>query len=91
VKIPEDFKLRLLQFLENIRVYRENHFLEEWRNAVITPIFKKGDRREPKNCRGIGILNTSCKIYSKFLNMKLQKYSELFMIETNNGFPKGRS
>ena len=42
---PEEFKLRLLQFLNNI--YRENRIPNEWRNAVITPIFKKGDRREP--------------------------------------------
>jgi len=58
---PEEFKLRLLQFLNN--VYRENCIPAEWRNAVITPIFKKGDRREPKNYRGISILNTCYKIY----------------------------
>jgi len=70
---PEEFKLRLLQFLNNI--YRENRIPDEWRDAVITPIFKKGDRRVPKNYRGISILNTCYKIYSKILNMKLQKYS----------------
>ena len=42
---PEEFKLRLLKFLNNI--YTENCIPNEWRNAVITPIFKKGDRREP--------------------------------------------
>jgi len=66
---PEEFKLRLLQFLNNI--YRANCIPDEWRNVVITPIFKKGDRREPKNYRGISILNTCYKIYSKILNMKL--------------------
>jgi len=60
---PEEFKLRLLQFLNNVRVYRENCIPVEWRKAVITPIFKKGDRREPKNYRGISILNTCYKIY----------------------------
>jgi len=69
---PVEFKLRLLQLL-NI-IYRENCIPNEWRNAVITPIFKKGDRREPKNYRGISILNTCYKLYSKILNMKLQKY-----------------
>jgi len=58
---PEEFKLRLLQFLNN--VYRENCIPVEWGNAVITPVFKKGDRREPKNYRGISILNTCYKIY----------------------------
>jgi len=60
-------------------------------NGVITPIFKKGDRREHKNYRGISILNTYYTIYSKILHMKLQNYSEVFMRETQNGFRKGRS
>jgi len=85
---PVEFKLRLLQFLNNI--YRENCVLNEWRNAVITPIFKKGDRRETRKCRGIGILNTCFKIYSKILNMKQRYYSEAFMTEAQNGFRKGR-
>jgi len=86
---PEEFKLRLLQFLNNI--YRENRFPNEWRNAVVTLKFKKGDRREPKIYRGISILNTCYKIYSKILSMELQKYSEVFMTETQSGFRKGRS
>jgi hypothetical protein len=37
---------------------------------VIT-IVKKGDRRDPKNYRGIIISNTSYKIYANILNKKL--------------------
>ena len=81
---PEEFKLRLLQFLNNI--YRENRIPDELRNAVTTPIFKKGDGREPINYRGISVLNTCYKIYSKILNIKLHKYSEVFITETQNGF-----
>ena len=40
------------------------------------PIFKKGDRRNPKNYRGISIINTCFKRYSKMLHMKLQNYWE---------------
>ena len=43
---PEEYKLMSLQILNNI--YRENHIPNEWRNVVVTPIFKKGDSREPK-------------------------------------------
>jgi hypothetical protein len=86
---PEEFKLRILQFLNN--KHRENRIQNEWRNALITPIFKNFNRKEPKNYRGISILNTCYNIYSKILNRKLQKYSEVFMTETQNGFRKGWS
>jgi predicted phosphoadenosine phosphosulfate sulfurtransferase len=46
---------------------------------------------DPENYRGINILNTCYKIYSKILNIKLQSYSEEFITETQNGFRKGRS
>ena len=78
--------LMYIEFVNNI--YRENRIPNEWRNAVITPTFKKGDRREPKNYTGISILNTCYKTYSKILNMKLQKYSEVFMTNTK-WIPKG--
>jgi len=86
---PEEFKLSLLQFLNNI--CRENCIPNEWRYDVMTQIFKKGDRRETKNYGGVSILNTCYKIHSKILNMKLQNYPEVFMTETKNGFRKGRS
>jgi hypothetical protein len=63
----------------------------EWRNAVVIAIFKKGDRRDPKNYRGISIHNNCYKVYSKIFNMKLQSYSEQFMTETQNRFRTGRS
>jgi hypothetical protein len=43
----------------------------ECRKAVVIPIFKKGDRRDPKNYRGISILNTRYKAYCKIINIKL--------------------
>jgi len=37
------------------------------------------------------LVSNCCKLYSKVLNMQLQKYSEVFMTETQNGFQKGQS
>jgi hypothetical protein len=50
---------------------------DDWRNAVITPIYENGERREPQNYRGY-------KIYCKILNMKLHKYGGRLMTETQN-------
>jgi hypothetical protein len=41
---PVEFKLRL-KFLNNI--YTKSCIPNEWRNAIVIPIFKKGDRRDP--------------------------------------------
>jgi hypothetical protein len=41
--VPKELKLRLLHFLNNI--YRENRIPDEWRNAAITPILKKGTQK----------------------------------------------
>jgi hypothetical protein len=62
---PEEFKLRFLQFFNNI--YTENCIQM---NGEIP--FQTGDRRGLKNYSVISILNTCCKIYSKILNTKLQ-------------------
>jgi len=70
---PEELKLRLLQFLG--RVYTKDCIPDEWRNAVVIQIFKKGDRRDPKNYRGISILNTCHKIYFNICNIKLESCS----------------
>jgi hypothetical protein len=51
---PEEFQVRLLQFLNNINT--ENCIQNEWRNAIVIPVFKKGDGRDPKNYNGISIL-----------------------------------
>jgi hypothetical protein len=85
----EKFKLRSLQFLNNI--YTEDCIPNEWRNTIVIPIFKKDIRRDPKKYIGINILNTCYKIYSKILNMKLQSYSEEFMTETHDRLRKRRS
>jgi len=62
---PVEFKLRLLQFLNNI--YRENHIPNEWRNAVITPYLRKVTEGNPKTTEEL-IFSTPAVSYTlKFL------------------------
>jgi hypothetical protein len=65
---PKEFEQRLLKFLNNI--YPKSTTPNERRNAIVIPVFKKGDKRDPQNYRGINIGNTCYKIYSKIRNDK---------------------
>jgi hypothetical protein len=54
-------------------------------------MYKKGDTGEPVNYRGINLLNTCYKIFSKILDGKFKSITEDFLVECQNGFRKGRS
>jgi hypothetical protein len=68
--VSVNFKLRLVNFLNNI--YANGTIPRRWNNATAVPIFKKGDKKDPKNYRGISLLNACYKIYAKILNGKLK-------------------
>jgi len=74
-----------LNFLNVCWIYGD--IPEEWRTAIVIPIHKKGDRNNPDNYRGIGLLNNEYKIYSKIIAKRLTAIAEVLQ----NGFRKGRS
>ena len=49
---------------------------EEWKEVIIVPIYKKGDRTYCTNYRGISLLSTTYKIATNFLLSKLTPYAE---------------
>lgn len=55
------------------KVWRGDSFPERWKEGMISPIFKKGDREKVNNYRGITILmNTAYKIYAMVLERRLK-------------------
>jgi hypothetical protein len=62
---PKEFKLRLQHFLNKIN--GENWIPGEWRNVIITPIFKKSGRREPKTTEELASLILVTRYTLKFL------------------------
>lgn len=64
---------------------------EEWKEALIIPLHKKGDKQLCSNYRGISLLNTVYKIFSKILLSRLNPYTESIIEEQQTGFMKGRS
>ena len=52
---------------------------DSMQEALVTPLFKKGDKTDPKNYRPISLLNTIFKTYEKILEKRLRAY-----VENNN-------
>jgi hypothetical protein len=82
------FKTRLLTFLNEIHVSWTA--LAEWNttSGIGLLVYKRGDRIDPNNDRGINLLNSCYKTYTKILHEKLRRYSETSLDETQSGFIK---
>jgi hypothetical protein len=47
-----------------IAIWNKKELPEEWKESVIVPIHKKGDKAECNNYRGISLLPTTYKIFT---------------------------
>jgi len=72
------------------KIWKEGGIPEEWTKGIISPIYKKGDRKEAKNYRGITLMDMAYKIYASILNRKMKKVAEERMEEGQFGFRTGR-
>ena len=53
------------------RILASGFFPTQWSDAVIIPVFKKGDPDDPKNYRGISLISCFCKLFTSILNPRL--------------------
>ncbi|WP_333764848.1 RNA-directed DNA polymerase, partial [Streptomyces sp. IBSBF 2390] len=63
----------------------------EWSLSMITPVYKKGDKKECKNYRGISVLNSAYKILSFILCERLKPYLHNIIGDYQCGFRPGKS
>jgi len=64
---------------------------EEWKESIIVPIHKKGDKRDCNNYRDISLLTTTYKILSSILLSRLIPYAEETTGDHQCGFRRSRS
>jgi len=66
-------------------------FLKNGGQLLLHKYTKNEIRNNPNNYRGISLLNTGYKIYSKIIAKRLTTIAEVLLLEEQNGFMKGRS
>jgi len=71
------------------KILAEGKIPEEWKTSMTLPMFKKGQRSNPENYRGITLLNATQKLLSKIVLDKLNAYSQIS--EEQQGFRPNRS
>ena len=72
-------------------IWNKEELLEEWKESIIVPIYKKGDKTECSNCRGILLLSSTCKMFSNILLSSLTPYAEENIGQHQGGFRRNRS
>lgn len=75
------------------KIWSEETTPNDWKKAIIIPIFKKGSRLCCQNYRGISLLLTAYKILAGIINDRVTAYSEENNIigTYQAGFRKGKS
>ena len=68
-------------------------FPSKLKEAKITPVYKKGDKKDIGNYRPISVLNFFSKLYEKAINVRLVSFleSQQLLSPTQFGFRKARS
>ncbi len=65
---------------------------QPWKDVVLLPLFKKGDRKQCDNYRGISLLSAAGKAFEKVIQLRLQQWAESrnMLPESQQGFRKNR-
>ena len=65
----------------------------DWRNANITAIFKKGDKKQPGNYRPVSLTSIVCKIMEQFMREAVMGHmtSNNLICKEQHGFLKGKT
>ena len=74
-----------------ISIWNMEEFPEEWKESIMVPIYKKGDKTDCNNYRGISLLPPTYKILSNILLSRLIPYAEEVTEDHQCGFRRNRS
>ena len=74
-------------------VFSRGYFPDAWTEGVIVPIYKKGDRNDVNNYRGITLVSAISKLFTSIINKRLTEWCDTNNIipDAQFGFRKGLS
>ena len=74
-----------------ISIWNKEELPDEWKESIIVPIYKKWDKTDCNNYRGISPLPTTYKVLSNILLSRLIPYAEEVIGDHQCGFRRNRS
>jgi hypothetical protein len=74
-----------------IYIWKKEELPEVWKESIIVPIYKKGDKTDCNNYRGTSLLRTTYKLLSNILLSRLIPYAEEIIGDHQCGFRRNRS
>jgi hypothetical protein len=72
-------------------IWNKEELPEQWKESIIVPIYKKGDKTDCNNYLGISLLSTSYKILSNILLCRLTPYVDKIIGDHHCGFRRNQS
>ena len=69
-----------------ISIWNKDELPEEWKQSIIVPICKKGNKTDCSNYRGISLLTTTYKMLFNILLARLTPYAEEIIGDHQCGF-----
>ena len=75
------------------KIFSAGFFPQSWSLGYIVPIYKKGDKNDSNNYRGITFLSNFGKPFTSIRTQRVDKWSEFnnFLSDSQFGFRKGLS
>ena len=77
--------------LNEERMFVDGCTPESLRESTLLPFYKKGDKDDPSNYRGIALMQTIAKLYDRLLLQRLRAVINQFLRPNQNGFRPDRS
>jgi len=74
-----------------ISIWKKEKLPEEWKESIIVPIHKKGDKTDCNTYRGISLLSTTYRILSNILLSRLIPYAKEIIGDHQCGFRRNKS